>query len=283
MTVYVDAVFALNLLVDWLLLKCAVALTGAGCRRLRLWLAALVGALYAVAVLLPGCAFFGSLPGRLAAYLGMCAVAFGVRRQALRPALWYFGVCCGFFGLCYAVTTLTGNGVWLFGGAAWYAVRFRDLALLAGLCWAVVGLLLPRIGRHGPGALVELTLHLDGRSVPLRALRDTGNCLRDPLTGAPVLVADLSTAQRLLPGLPLRRELLEDPAAALPLLAALRPGLRTRLIPYRTVGSEGALLLGFRCAYTTPRRKKPTPILLAVSPTPVSDGGLYQALTGGTL
>ena len=283
MTIYVDEVFALNFLIDWLLLKTSVTLTGQRCAGWRLAIAALVGAVYAVLVLAPGLRLLARLPFRLAVFALMACVAFGFGRQALRPGLWYFGVCCGFFGLAYAVSALTGSGVLLLGGAAWYAVSFRFLALLTGLSYAAVRLLLPRLSQHRGAQTVGLTLYLGERSTAITALRDTGNTLRDPVSGERVLVADRQVLRRLLPSLPLTDRQLSSPAELLQTMAALCPQLRTRLIPYRAVGTASALLLAIRCSYTSDRQRSKTPILVALSPTPISDGGLYQALTGGSL
>ena len=65
--VYVDSVFCLNTLMDYLLLRCTARLAGVPPRRWRLLLAAALGGGYAVAVFLPGCGFLSALPVKLAA------------------------------------------------------------------------------------------------------------------------------------------------------------------------------------------------------------------------
>ena len=55
--VYVDSVFVLNGLMDYLLLLVTARLAGIPLRRRRYLLAALAGAAYAVAVFLPGMGF----------------------------------------------------------------------------------------------------------------------------------------------------------------------------------------------------------------------------------
>ena len=56
--------------------------------------------------------------------------------------------------------------------------------------------------------------------------------------------------------------------------------LRARLVPYRAVGVSQGLLLAVRCERKG-KKGKITPALAAFSPTPVSSGGDYEALTGG--
>ena len=62
-------------------------------------------------------------------------------------------------------------------------------------------------------------------------------------------------------------------------LARRRNG-RWRLLPYRAVGVEHALLLAVRVDNARVAGEDYGPILVALSPTPVSDGGGYSALIG---
>ena len=109
----------------------------------------------------------------------------------------------------------------------------------------------------------------------LRALLDTGNTLRDPLTGEGVVVAGRDALAALLPGSKVTEGELRDPAVLLPRLAKQFPGVRLRLVPFHAVGVEAGLLLALRC------RAGKRPVLVAFSPTAVGGQGAYNALLGG--
>ena len=112
-----------------------------------------------------------------------------------------------------------------------------------------------------------------------------GRELVEFLTGQPVQVtACVATeyGETLLPEAALSAERLARPDALLTELSALYPQLRFRLIPYRAVGTQAGLLLALRCAVTD-RQGKRRDVMAAFSPTPVSDGGNFNALTGGCL
>ena len=89
--VYVDSVFCLNTLMDYLLLRCTARLAGVPPRRWRLLLAAALGGGYAVAVFLPGCGFLSALPVKLAAGAALALTAFGAERRPLRLTLLFSG------------------------------------------------------------------------------------------------------------------------------------------------------------------------------------------------
>ena len=100
------------------------------------------------------------------------------------------------------------------------------------------------------------------------ALLDTGNELRDPVTGEGILVVSQSIARQLT-GIP--PAALTNPVESITML----PGLR--LIPYKTVGNSG-FLLAMRIADARIGSREGS-VVVAFSPQNL--GRNYQGLTGG--
>ena len=222
--IYLDSLFALNLLADYLMLLCAGRLCSLVLRRKRYLLAALLGALYAAAVYLPGLGFL-RLPGwKLLVGGGMGWIAYGRERTPLR--------CIAVF---FAVSAAFGGAIWALGG------HFSLPALLGCfLGFMLLFSLLFSRRRRPEDRLVKVRLVFLGRPTAFTALRDSGNALRDPLSGEPVLVA---CPHALAPAFGELAGLLEsrDPLALLE--AAGRTPLegRLRLIPYAALSGEGLL------------------------------------------
>ena len=130
---------------------------------------------------------------------------------------------------------------------------------------------------------MEVTFGLEGRTVELTALVDTGNTLDDPMTGQSVIVAEGSSLFPLFPPEHCPRpEDLRDPAGAGRHLWSGAWKSRFRVLPYRSVGVERGLLLAARMDRVVVSGNDCGPGLVALSPTPVSDGGRYRALVGGS-
>ena len=96
--VYVDLLFLLNLIANYLLLLAAGRIAGAALVRWRIGLGAAAGALYAVLVFLPGleCLAFG--PCKLACGVGMVLIADGGERYLLRLTVLFFGASAALAG-----------------------------------------------------------------------------------------------------------------------------------------------------------------------------------------
>ena len=272
-TVYLDAVFVLNFLVNTLLLRTTARIGAAAIRTKRVLLAALLGAAYAVLVyVLPW------LTGgfwKLLCAAGMLLLAFGCRRSTLRLTAVFAAMTLVLCGAVYAVELVQGGTVRYHRNALFYPVSFFTLLLTAAAMSLASRLLLPRL-THAPDSILPVTVKLRDRQVQLTALRDSGNTLADPVSGEAVMTVDWQAAKRLFPPeLHLKRE---DFAAPTELALRLR-AYAPRLIPYRAVGTSAGLLLALPCELTF--GTKTTPGLVAISPTPLSDGGAYDALIGG--
>lgn len=282
MTVYVDVLFGLNTAINYLLLRGSAAMGGCPAKRLRLLLAACLGGLYAAAAVIPGLEWLSGTGFQLLCATGMVSAAFGLRKSTLKQTLFFLALSFAFGGAVLLVVQAAEPDVVLLSGTAYYAVSTPALLLLAGLLYGLAAVVLSGLGTHTGGEIVAMTLHLNGHSLPIRALRDTGNTLRDPVSGQAVLVAQWQTLPRLLPDAELTQSSFQDPAGLLQLLSDRYPKLRFRLIPYRAVGVDGGLLLALRCSVTE-QKKHRRETLVAFSPTAVSADGRFDALTGGQI
>ena len=281
MRICAEILFAINAAIDTGLLACSARLCGEQLHWKRLALAGMLGGGYAVAAMLPGLGFLQHGLIRICAAGLMGLTAFGASARLCRLLTVFAAGACGFAGLVLAVTQLTGTGFLTLSGGSYYPVSAQALAAVGAVSLAVCRLMFSSCAQHTSRAFEELTLVLGDQKVHLRALIDTGNTLKDPLSNEPVLVADWAAAAKLLPQQALCRADFENAPELMRRLARQQPELRLRLIPFRSVGVSRGMLLAVRCEAEGETRRKP--VLVAFSPTQVSGHGEYEALTGGAV
>ena len=263
--VYWDRVVVLNGIVDYLLLLSAAWLSGLPLRRGRLVLWAALGGLYAGAVFLPGLEVLGVPVIRAAAGIAM---ALGAMKWRWRPA--------GVFLLLAA-----GSPSGLVQRLYLADISWQGILLVSAGFYLVLRFFMGQAARHGGGELLQVTISVGGRTQTVTALHDTGNTLRDPVSGCPALVLERQAADGLWS--PEVAQVLAESAAPEEKMARLhRIGcpVRFTLLPFRAVGTAAGLLLAARSDYieVNGRRYPRTPV--ALSEQPVSDGGGYHALWG---
>lgn len=255
MTVYLDLVMLLNFLVDFLLLLGTNRLSGFPFKAWRCAGAALLGAVYSGACLLPGFRFLGNFLWRVVSLCLISVMAFGSDAGARKR------------GGIFLLLSMAMGGIALSLGRG----DMLSLVLCGTLC-----LLLSMVcfgGQVGGREYVPLKITCGGVTANLIALKDTGNTLRDPVTGEPVLVISAEVARRLTG---LTAEQLRSPLETL----VLQPIAGLRLIPYRSVGNAGNFLLAKRFENVTVGDRKQS-ALVAFAAEGLGKGEIYQALTGG--
>lgn len=274
--VYIDSLFLLNLIVDYLLLLGAARLSGAVLCRPRMALGAVLGAAYACAVFLPGLGFLTHPAVELSVAIAMALIAYGGGQRLLRSFLAFLALSCALGGGVLALSLLGARGVGLERGVLSPHVDLGVLLLASAACYAAASLVFRRSAGHGTRELVEAVLTLEGRQVTVTALLDTGNTLTDPATGQGVMVVEGEKAAPLLDH-PLGEAQLRDPVGT---LARMEESRRFRLLPYQAVGVECGLLLAVRLDMAKVGEREYRGVLAALSPTRLSDGGAYSALVG---
>jgi stage II sporulation protein GA (sporulation sigma-E factor processing peptidase) len=210
---------------------------------------------YSGACLLHSFRFLGSILWRIVMLAGMAGIAFGWNRSACRR--------CGVFVLL----SLALGGLAVSIGKGNTATLLLSAAGMWLLCRVAFG------DGVGGREYVQVEITEGEVAVSLTALRDSGNTLRDPITGESVLVIGAAAAQKLT-GLTAAQ--LRSPLENVGTI----PGLR--LIPYRAVGCSGGMLLAKRFDQATIGGKRRS-VLVAFAPEGLGEGQMYQALTGGAL
>lgn len=280
--IYVDTLFLLNGIVDYLLLLAAARMAGEPLRRLRFGVGAVLGGVYAVAIFLPGFSFLNHPLCRVAAAVLMVLCAYGGSERLLRQTIIFFALACAFGGGVLAVGLLGKQGLSLSGGVFYSGMDLKIVLLSAAGCYAVMTIVFQKSGKHSifTGELLTAKLTLMEKKVEFPVLVDTGNTLTDPISGRPVMVAEGAVLGTLFPPehRPNQQDLL-DPAQGMSRLGTGAFKGRFRLLPYRTVGVSRGLLLALKVDDICIQGKHQD-MLVALSPTPVSDGGGYRALVG---
>ena len=170
------------------------------------------------------------------AYLirGMCAFAIcriGLGRPAVLKKTLIFlilsfltgGAAMALF-LWQQIPALSGNGILYLESMTYVSLICCGAPAMAGACWFIRLIRKQRTAESFSG---EAELELDRMVCRMRAWVDSGNELKDPVSGRPVILIDRKGRQLL----PFRKEDYE---------------VRFAAVPYRAVGTESGILQGIR-------------------------------------
>lgn len=219
--IYVDVLLAVNFLVDYLLLAAVQLLCGRQIQRKRLIVAAVIGAAGSLSIFLPMMGIVLRALWQFALAGVMCLFAEQWKGWRSFFCSWVTLFVMGFLmGGVLLMLAMNAGGNWLLcrNGALYLNITPLNLVATVGLGFGAVEIyqrLFP--DRHPQEQLYRAELWVLGRKICCSALLDTGNQLREPFSGWPVILLE----RRLFPG--------------------NLPEKGLRLIPCRTVSGQAIL------------------------------------------
>ncbi len=249
------AVGFLRFVVELLLLLGTSRLCGVLVDRKRLLAAGALAGVHSWACLQKGFAFLGSALWCTITVALVAMIAFGWTLRGLQSSAIFALLTLALEGLTAGINSV------------------RPLSAVFAACCICLICAFGFWKRPSAGACVPVELTYGEKRIRFMALKDTGNLLKDPLTGSSVLVVDASVAQALTG---LTQQQLSSPVESLS--RRLLPGLR--LIPYRALGDGTGLLLAVRIPSVRIGSWQGS-ALVAFAPGALGTGNTYQALTGG--
>lgn len=253
-TVYIDVLFAVNILINYVLINACGILSKIKRNKLRMIFGSFVGACYAVLVFFPDFSVIYSTISKMLVSMVIVAAAypFFTLRSYIKTLLIFYMVSFGFGGCVLAVFYFSNVGAKLgavySNGIFYFNLPWTILALSAGLFFISLKIcsFLSDKFNHTANLRKHLRLCLGNKTAEITALLDTGNALVDPVTLSPVIIAEYRSVKNLFSD-DVRNCLDRIRSENLTWIMAevSQKGLKTRLIPFNSLGKENGMLLGF--------------------------------------
>ena len=181
----------------------------------------------------------------------MCGIAFGKRKLCARilDIGCLYAVSFAFSGITYAVWLFVApNGLFWRNGYAYFAVSPLQFVLLVTAAYGILSLIrfIIHTVRVQSGQTVRITLQANAHTVQGVALVDSGNLLKEPISGEAVVVADRDFA---LPVLPLLANLTAESATD---NESALTDLQFRFVQFHTIAGGGLMPAGRVAAIRSP-------------------------------
>lgn len=287
MTVYIDVLFIINFVVNYVLLL----ITGKIMRReksyARLCLAAFSGAVYACFMFFPQIKFLYGFMFKIFASFALIVIAYGIKsiKLTLKTAFVFYLSSFVFGGVTLALFYFTDAGL-KYGGALnngifYFNMPWKILFLACAASYAAVraGFGIYKKDKNFSYKKVKVVISNDFAC--LNALVDTGNLLTDPITNSPVVVAELESIKRLLPD-----KLVEvfenkcenDLETVSEAVKDTGFEKRIRMIPFTSLGEENGIMLGFKPDFLVVGGNAVSDVCVAICSKNLSNGHSYNAL-----
>lgn len=199
--IYADILVAVNMIVNYLLLRASAAITNSDYKTVRLFLSALAGGIFSMVIFIENIPMIVNALMKMIFLAFMVAIAFGAKtlKSFLKNCASFFIANFGFAGIMLAVCTFIAPDRALYkNGVVYFDINILTLIISSLFCYGILTLLSKFAkSRTTVQNVFELTVTYSSKEAKCKALYDTGCSLKDGFSGRPVIIADKGFAEKL--------------------------------------------------------------------------------------
>jgi len=275
-TVYIDVLFFVNLAINISLIMCSGYILKLRVKGLRLFASAAAGAFYSCFIFIGNIDALYSLAMRIVVAAFMMLLAFGLCSVTalIKRIIVFLGSTLSLAVLMLCVLYFSDVGIRLGGviknGVFYFNIPTHYMLLCSISAYGIIYGLERFFKMTSARSFARVTLNHLGKTVELKALIDTGNMLRDPLSGRKVLIAQADKLS------PLFDFDVENMFSDQKIPENLPRGFR--LIPYSSIGNQNGLMAAFVPDTVKVESIEKDDIITAVFCGCLSKSGDYNAL-----
>lgn len=263
--VYIDVLFFVNFIMDYLVLLAVSLLMRCKYKNRRFALSSAVGALYAAGMFFLDTKVVYSLAAKLIMSLVIVWIAYRpeTKIQLAKYSLGFVGTSALFGGMLFMLFYFTDSGskvgAMVKNGVMYFNVSLAYLIGFSLTAYIIIIIYVRKIKYSQSRRFYNIEIGLGGRLALIHALVDTGNTLSEPTTKMPVIVAEKNSITDVL-------------------ISVDEDSLYT--IPYNALGRQNGIISGFKPDYVRiiDERKYVKEVVIGIYDGVLSSTGTYHAL-----
>lgn len=291
MTIYIDVVLIENLIMNYIILFATAIILKLKIKHIRLILASLIGAVYSILSYMSLLEIYSSIILKIILSIIIVYVAFYPPKvnQLWKDLLIFYLTSFVFggaaFSLIYIIKPqeiLMKNGLFL----GIYPLKTIILGAILAFIIIITAFKIVKSKISKKDMICEIEIKLNEQEIKTKAMIDTGNLLKDPLTNTPVIVIEHTLLYDCMPKEILNNleQILGGELEKIPEEIRNKYISKLKLIPFSSLGKQNGMLLGIKSEYVNIIQKdkisKKENVIIGIYNKSLTKKGEYRALIG---
>ena len=291
MTIYIDVVLIENLIMNYIILFATAIILKLKIKHIRLILASLIGAVYSILSYMSLLEIYSSIILKIILSIIIVYVAFYPPKvnQLWKDLLIFYLTSFVFggaaFSLIYIIKPqeiLMKNGLFL----GIYPLKTIILGAILAFIIIITAFKIVKSKISKKDMICEIEIKLNKQEIKTKAMIDTGNLLKDPLTNTPVIVIEHTLLYDCMPKEILNNleQILGGELEKIPEEIRNKYISKLKLIPFSSLGKQNGMLLGIKSEYVNIIQKDKTSkkenVIIGIYNKSLTKRGEYRALIG---
>lgn len=291
MTIYIDIVLIENLIMNYIILFTTAVVLKIKVNHIRLILASLPGAGYSIIAYMGIIKVYSSIILKIILSVLIIYIAFNPQniKKMCKDLLLFYLVSFVFGGAAFALiyiikpqNILMKNGLFL----GTYTLKTVMLGAVVAFCIIIGAFAIIKNKISKKDMFCEIEILINQKKIKTKAMIDTGNMLKEPITNVPVIVVEHILLYSCMPKEILNnlKEIMGGDFKNIPCDIQEKYISKLKLIPFSSLGKQNGMLIGIRPEYvkviTDEQEKINKNVIIGIYEKSLTKKGEYQALIG---
>lgn len=291
MTIYIDVVLIENLLMNYIILYATGIVMKTKMKVVRLLLASLIGAVYSIVAYISTFEIYSNIILKFILSIIIIYVAYNPQtaKKMWKELMAFYLVSFVFGGAAFALIyivkpqeILMKNGLFL----GTYPLKTVLLGAVVAFILIITVFAIAKNKIAKKDMFCDIKFKLNGKEIKTKAMIDTGNLLKEPITNTPVVVVEHTLLYDCMPKEILNHleDILGGDFEKVPEEIRLKYISKLKLIPYSSLGKQNGMLLGIKPDFLVIQEEENEEIkdniILGIYNKSLTKRGEYRALLG---
>ena len=252
MTIYADIVFLENFILNYIIIFSTAIISKSTIKHSRMIIASIIGSIFSITNYLIDMSFKLNFFIKILLSFLMILISFRSRNinKIFKQLIFFYLVSFTYGGIAFMLLFFISPQNISFADNHFVGTYPIKITILAAAFGIIIIIIISKIlkDRLSQNAMIcDLEIFYDGKSKKIKAMLDTGNLLKEPISGADVIVVEKKSLKEIIP-----EKVLEN-------MVSIIDGKRLaekndyynkiKIIPFSSLGNENGILVGFKPDY----------------------------------
>lgn len=253
MTIYVDVVLIENLIMNYIILLATGLILKIKIKHIRLIIGSLLGAIYTIIGYIGILEIYSSFILKIILSIMIVYIAYYPQtlKKMWKELLFFYLTSFVFGGVAFSLIYIVKpqeiimkNGLFL----GTYPLKTVILGAIVAFVIIITAFKIIKNKISKKDLICEITVEIEGKKIITKALIDTGNMLKEPITNTPVVVIERTLLYDVIPKEILNHleEIIGGDFKEIPEEIKNKYVSKLKLIPYSSLGKQNGMLLGIK-------------------------------------
>lgn len=290
-TIYVDVIFLENLIMNSIILYATSIILKTKPKTVRIIISSTIGSIYSIILYVTNMKIYTSIISKIILSAIMVYVAFNPQnvKKMWKQLLIFYLTSFVFGGVSlYLIYVIKPQNILMKNGmfAGQYVLKVIMLAAIVAFIVIKISLKIIKTKFNPKDIYCKIKFKLNGKQVETKAMIDTGNLVKEPITNTPVVIVESSLLYDVLPKEILNNleNILGGNLKEIPEEIQLEYISRLRCIPFASLGKQNGMLVGIKAEEmeieSEDEKKKTDNVIIGIYDKSLTKRGEYRALVG---